>query len=116
MGWCRLIQREWACVPCDPFCNLSWKTRRPGEEELIMLELVSVKHLEEYWLCYETILWWVVPGWTPDAHQRQTREIKYNEKLMAGDKSRVRSLTSYCHGLGENINLLPNKSEQDEEK
>lgn len=42
------------------FCNYLWKTQRTEEGGELMLDWASVKHLEEYWLCYEKALTWSV--------------------------------------------------------
>ena len=54
-------------------------------------------------------------------HLNWKGERKYNERLMGRDKERERSFTNYCHeqnrlDLGNQFNLLPIKSEQDDEK
>lgn len=57
------LLRENECVVLVSHFVISRGKQRPGEEEgLIMLDWASVKHLEEFWLCYERLSCLLQPG------------------------------------------------------
>lgn len=69
------------------------------------VHISCVDQLFYHLACEFRLLWWVDPGWMPDAHPSysiapflgRTGDRKYNKRLVGGDEDRERSLTNDCH-------------------